>query len=116
MKMFRQLNKEEEKRYRLWARDNYDPMTPINGLWHPVTQTECVLMNSRLMEEFYTIQDEDVGKPTLNIRGIHILVSDFLGRVLPIDVGKRVSWVRDDADTRDVYQVENDAQLAARQG
>ena len=39
--MFRFLNKEEEAKFRRWARDNYTPFTEISELWHPVVQDEC---------------------------------------------------------------------------
>ena len=42
---WKSLSEEEEQIYRQWARDNYTPMEPINGVWHPVVQEECVLMN-----------------------------------------------------------------------
>jgi hypothetical protein len=46
MKLFRILDKEEEKEcFRAWARKNYTPFTPIDGLWHPVLQAECVKIN-----------------------------------------------------------------------
>lgn len=30
---------------RSWARSNYKVYEPIQGIWHPVVQLECVLMN-----------------------------------------------------------------------
>ena len=45
MTLFRELTPEEETEYRRWARDNYKPGTEINGVWHPIVQDECVLMN-----------------------------------------------------------------------
>ena len=47
MKMFRDLTPEEEQEFRKWARDNYKPLTPISGVWHPVIQAECSLMNQQ---------------------------------------------------------------------
>jgi len=46
MKLFRDLNPEEEEQYRQWARDNYKPFSEISGLWHPAVQDECVRINS----------------------------------------------------------------------
>ena len=45
MKLFRELEKEEEERFRKWARKNYEPLEPISGVWHPVVQDECRKMN-----------------------------------------------------------------------
>ena len=42
---WKSLTEEEEEVYRQWARDNYKPMEPINGVWHPVVQEECVHIN-----------------------------------------------------------------------
>jgi hypothetical protein len=46
MKLFRELSKDEEESFREWARVNYEPFTPINGVWHPVVQDECQKINS----------------------------------------------------------------------
>lgn len=45
--MFRFLTKEEEEKFRRWARDNYIPFTEISELWHPAVQDEC----SKMCEE-----------------------------------------------------------------
>ncbi len=45
MQLFRELDTEEEAKFRKWARDNYRLLEPINGVWHPAVQQECVLMN-----------------------------------------------------------------------
>lgn len=39
--MFRFLTKEEEAKFRCWARENYTPFTEISELWHPAVQDEC---------------------------------------------------------------------------
>lgn len=39
--MFRLLNKQEEAKFRLWARAHYTPGTEISEVWHPVVQDEC---------------------------------------------------------------------------
>ncbi len=39
--MFRFLTKDEEEKFRLWARENYTPLTEISELWHPAVQDEC---------------------------------------------------------------------------
>jgi hypothetical protein len=46
--LFRTLGQSEEEAFRLWARENYQPLTPINGIWHPVVQAECTLINSEV--------------------------------------------------------------------
>ena len=42
---FVELNAEAEREFRSWARENYKPFTDIKGIWHHVTQAECVRMN-----------------------------------------------------------------------
>jgi hypothetical protein len=41
-------------------------------------------------EVVYTIQEEDIGKQIITIAGRPTLVTSFLGRVLPLDVGKHI--------------------------
>jgi hypothetical protein len=45
MNLFRKLSEQEQKEFRQWARDNYKPYDPINGVWHPVIQEECTEIN-----------------------------------------------------------------------
>lgn len=45
MNMFRTLSAEEELEFKQWARENYVPLTPIEGIWHPVIQAECAQIN-----------------------------------------------------------------------
>ena len=45
MKLFKQLTPEETIEYRKSARENYKPLEDIQGVWHPVYQMECVLIN-----------------------------------------------------------------------
>ena len=45
MDMFLKLDPTEEQVFRQWARDNYVPLQPIDGVWHPVVQDECVRIN-----------------------------------------------------------------------
>lgn len=42
---FRELSEEDAERFRRWARKNYTVGGPIDGVWHPVVQDECVNMN-----------------------------------------------------------------------
>ena len=62
------------------------------------------------MSAFYTITKDDVGRPTVRCFGRTWMVSSFLGRVLPSDVGKRVFKVGE------FLQVENNEQRDARHG
>ena len=43
--MYRKLSDAEAEEFRKWARKNYKIDSPINGVWHPIVQQECVLMN-----------------------------------------------------------------------
>ena len=45
MELFRTLSPEEEKDFQQWARDNFQPGSEINSVWHPVCQQECAKMN-----------------------------------------------------------------------
>ena len=65
--MHKQLNQEEERQFRQWARDNYKPYSPISGVWHPVVQAECVKIN---ME-----QDEKIRLSLGGSRMIRITIS-----------------------------------------
>jgi len=43
--LFRELNPEEQEDFKQWARDNYTPLSPIKGVWHPAVQRECTRIN-----------------------------------------------------------------------
>jgi hypothetical protein len=43
--LFRTLTAAEEARFRAWTRDNYEPGSKIDGVWHPSVQDECVRIN-----------------------------------------------------------------------
>ncbi len=45
MKIFRNLNSDEEQEFKDWARNNYKPFSEIPGIWHPIIQAECVQIN-----------------------------------------------------------------------
>ena len=45
MKLFRDLNPEEVKKFQQSARDNYKPFDPISGVYHPIYQAECTKIN-----------------------------------------------------------------------
>lgn len=43
---FRNLSDEEISEFRRWARENYVKFSNISGVWHPIVQLECVVINS----------------------------------------------------------------------
>lgn len=45
MQLFRDLSPSEEADFRRWARANYEPLSEISGVWHPVVQDECRRIN-----------------------------------------------------------------------
>ena len=45
MNLFRELTPTEAVEFKVWARQNYEPLTEIKGIWHPVIQAECALIN-----------------------------------------------------------------------
>jgi hypothetical protein len=50
--MFRELSEDEKVSFRAWARENYTPMEPIQGIWHPVVQEECAKINAEHGDNF----------------------------------------------------------------
>mgnify|MGYP006276981617 CR=1 FL=1 len=51
---FMKLSPEEQKEFRKWASDNYTPFSPIQGIWHPEIQKQCVainIINSEFVDE-----------------------------------------------------------------
>lgn len=44
--LWKHLTPAEEAHFRKWARENYQIFAPIDGVWHPVVQDECVKMNA----------------------------------------------------------------------
>lgn len=53
---YRDLDNEEEKEFRQWARDNFNPaVDSINPAWHPVIRVECRCM----IEEYKGDQYDD---------------------------------------------------------
>ena len=62
MKLFKDLSLEESIAYRKWARNNYKPLEPINGVWHPVVQAECVKMNEEKGKNVTLIDPEEYSK------------------------------------------------------
>lgn len=47
---FRELTPEEKLEFRQWARNNYEPMSDVNPLWHPVVRGECAIINAEWIE------------------------------------------------------------------
>jgi hypothetical protein len=60
------------------------------------------------MSDFYELKQSDVYKPSIRAFGRAWMTCDFIGSVLPGDVGKRV-YLRGD-----ILQVENNEQRDAR--
>ena len=48
--LFKQLTEQEKKDYQAWAWENYEPLSEIKGIWHPVVQAECVKINKSQAE------------------------------------------------------------------
>lgn len=63
----------------------------------------------------YTLTHSDISKASIVAFGQHWRTCDFIGRILPGDVGKRVYRVMD-ASGGYFLQVENDSQRAKREG
>ena len=63
---------------------------------------------------FYTISPADVGRSTINAFGKIWRVADFIGTVIPGDVGKRVYLQNNAANDYKFLQAENDKQRDAR--
>lgn len=61
---FKLLDEDDMEKYRKWAREHYKCFTDICGVWHPVVQAECVLMNNEqatfVMEAREPEPDEEV--------------------------------------------------------
>lgn len=60
------------------------------------------------MTTHYTLTVADIGKPYIRAFGKSWPVENFIGRILPGDVGKRVY------QSDGILQVENDEQMAKR--
>ena len=45
---FPDITEDDEKDYRQWARENYQPERLITSTWHPVTVDECI----KIIKEF----------------------------------------------------------------
>ena len=67
------------------------------------------------MNPHYTIRAQDVGRMSITAFGQSWLTVNFIGRILPGDVGKRI-YKAMDASGGFYLQVENDQQRARREG
>jgi hypothetical protein len=63
---FRDLDPEEEKEMKKWARENYTRMSPIKGVWHPAVQQECAKMNAEVKMELKGLIDDFINQPGKN--------------------------------------------------
>lgn len=59
MKLFRDLTPEQAEVFRKWARQHYQPFAPIDGIWHPVIQAECALINAEADLELSKVKEKD---------------------------------------------------------
>lgn len=57
--MFRELSAEEIQEFKQWARDNYEPLTNISNLWHPVIQEECHTINAEVAVDLEAISKNE---------------------------------------------------------
>jgi hypothetical protein len=39
------MTADEQQAFKDWARNNYEPFSPISGVWHPIIQRECTIIN-----------------------------------------------------------------------
>src|SRR5262245_24247828 len=65
---------------------------------------------------YYTIRDADVGRAVITAWGRRWSVSDFMGRILPSDVGKRINKITGGDGGYEFLQVENNEQFQRRMG
>jgi hypothetical protein len=42
------MSADQVQSFKDWARANYAPLQPISGLWHPIVQAECTLINQEV--------------------------------------------------------------------
>lgn len=52
----------QKRKGRRWARENYEPFTPIQGVWHPIVQAECVTINEENATFVMEVEDERIDK------------------------------------------------------
>jgi hypothetical protein len=67
------------------------------------------------MRPHYTLTTGDVGRAWIKAFGRSWMACDFIGRVLPGDVGKRVYLTPTNDGEHAILQVENDEQRANRE-
>ena len=64
---FQELDTEQEKAFRKWARENYKALDHINETWHPSVRDECNKINDELLtnyEQRLTDSGDDLTEPT----------------------------------------------------
>ena len=49
---FRELTPAQTEEFKQWARDNYEPGSPISAIWHPVVRAECARINEEAGKVF----------------------------------------------------------------
>jgi len=49
---FQELDTEQEKAFRKWARENYEALAHINETWHPSVRDECNKINNELLANY----------------------------------------------------------------
>ena len=47
--IFRKLNKEDEVKFRKWARKYHTPFSQVNDLWHPTVRDECKVIDEEAL-------------------------------------------------------------------
>lgn len=50
--LFSELSKDDEKDYRNWAREHFNPDMPMEIFWHPTTIDECCKIVKEFNKEF----------------------------------------------------------------
>lgn len=90
--LFKNLSLEQEGEFRAWARENYKPLEPIKGVWHPVIQDECVKMN---------IENQNVVIASVNRKTPEFTEAqlEYLNGLLNGDLINEI-WKKENADDR----------------
>jgi hypothetical protein len=102
-----------QEEWRTYGRQRTRPQCPHCG-WRgePVENLPSIMRRSSMRrnppEDSYTISRFDIGRPTIRAFGKVWLTQNFIGRILPRDVGKKVCL------RGDILQVENDEQFNRR--
>lgn len=85
--------KDQMNKFQKWARDNYKPMDPVDDMWHPEIQAECLVMRNeyklaeekRQQEERAAMAEVTVAAETKNLdflrQGFVIIAAEFGGTI-----------------------------------